>query len=132
MSAFAEKHHEQHLGALVRQTLDDSCLDLSDSVTARLAQARQAALQHQKMETGLQLAGFSHLVFDHLGRPLRTTLAVLALLTGMAGTWYWNTLQEAEDNIDVDAALLSDELPVDAYTDAGFRAWLERNTVTEN
>lgn len=132
MNTLAEKHHEQHLGTVVRQALDSACRDLPDTVTTRLANARQQALQQQKQATGLQLAGFSHLVIDHLGRPLRTGMAVLALLTGMAGTWYWNTLQEAEDNIDVDTALLSDELPVAAYTDAGFRAWLERNTVTDN
>ena len=57
---------------------------------------------------------------------------MLALIVGMASAWYWNEVQNAEDAGDVDTALLSDDLPVAAYTDAGFSAWLEHNGNTDN
>ena len=46
---------------------------------------------------------------------------------GMAFTYYWNELETADENAEVDSALLADELPIDAYTDQGFTAWQERS-----
>jgi len=133
MNILVEKQQEQQLAFFVRQTLDGACRELSGDIASRLAQSRQFALEHQKTPaTGLQLAGFPHLHVGSLGKPLRTALMIMALVTGMTGTWYWNAVQEAENNIDIDTALLSDDLPVDAYTDLGFRAWLEHNADTDN
>lgn len=133
MNILVEKQQEQQLAFLVRQTLDGVCRELPVEIASRLAQGRQFALEHQKTPaTGLKLAGFPHLHIGSLGKPLRTALMIMALVTGMAGTWYWNAVQEAENNIDIDTALLSDDLPVDAYTDLGFRAWLEHNADTNN
>ena len=133
MNTLLERQQEQQLAHLVRHSLDGACRELPRDISARLAQASQRALDHQKQPAlGLRLAGVSHIVSAGLGRPLRTTMMILALLSGMAGTWYWNTIQAAEDNADVDSALLSDDLPVAAYTDAGFRAWLEHNADSDN
>lgn len=133
MNTILERQQEQQLAHLVRQTLNVGCREISADVAAALGKSRQIALDRQKQPgVGLQLAGFARLHVEGLGKPLRTALMILALMSGMAGTWYWNTIQAAEDNADVDSALLSDELPVAAYTDAGFRAWLEHNADFDN
>lgn len=119
---------EQRLAALVRRTLDASCRELPQEVTQHLARGVQRALARQKTAPGwLHLGGWSTLSMGGMARPARTVLALLAMVVGMMGSYYWNSYQNAQDNIDVDTALLSDELPMDAYTDQGFRAWLEHN-----
>lgn len=123
---------EQQLAALVRRTLDASCKEIPADIAARLNVGVQEALQRQKVATSrLSLAGFGSMDTTNLLRPARIAVSVLAMLAGMMGSYYWNSYQNAEDNIEVDTALLSDELPMDAYTDQGFRAWLEHNTSSE-
>lgn len=120
---------EHRLAALARRTLDASCRDLPQDITVRLSQGVQRALAHQKQTTGwLHLINGGTLSMGGMLRPARTVLALLAMVAGMMGSYYWNSYQNAEDNIDVDTALLSDDLPMDAYTDQGFRAWLEHST----
>ncbi|HEY3432372.1 MAG TPA: DUF3619 family protein [Rhodocyclaceae bacterium] len=133
MNTLLERQQELRIAHLVRQTLDGACRELPGDMTSRLEKARQLALQHQKTPVaGLRLAGMPHMLVEGLGKPLRTAMMILALFSGMAGTWYWNSMQAAEDNVDVDTELLSDDLPVAAYTDAGFRAWLEHSANTDN
>ncbi len=123
---------EQQLAAMARRTLDAACRELPADITARLSQGVEQALQHQKVATGrLSLAGFGSIGTANLLRPARIAVSLLAMLAGMMGSYYWNSYQNAEDNIEVDSALLSDELPMDAYTDQGFRTWLEHNASSE-
>ncbi|HEX5394608.1 MAG TPA: DUF3619 family protein [Rhodocyclaceae bacterium] len=123
---------EQQLAALVRRTLDASCRDIPSDIAVRLSQGVDEALQHQKVVTRrLSLAGFGGFSTSDLLRPARIAVSVLAMLAGMMGSYYWNSYQNAEDNIEVDSALLSDELPMDAYTDQGFRTWLEHSASSE-
>jgi hypothetical protein len=56
----------------------------------------------------------------------RSLLAVLALIVGATGTYYWNAFEQAREYEEIDSALLADELPPSAYLDRGFQAWLER------
>jgi hypothetical protein len=51
---------------------------------------------------------------------------VLAL--GVAGVSYWSSMERAAEIEDVDSALLSDDLPINAYLDRGFDAWLKRTS----
>lgn len=50
-------------------------------------------------------------------------LALLVLMSFVAGDWRMSSLQ-VETRMRIDTALLSDDLPIDAYLDPGFRAWL--------
>jgi hypothetical protein len=123
---------EQQLAAMVRRTLDASCRDIPADITAQLSQGVEAALQHQRVAARrLSFAGFGGMSTSDLLRPARIAVSVLAMLAGMMGSYYWNSYQNAEDNIEVDSALLSDELPMDAYTDQGFRTWLEHSASSE-
>jgi hypothetical protein len=54
------------------------------------------------------------------------TALVLAMLI-----IYWQQLQQpihTADNADIDAQMLSDDLPVTAYTDLGFEVWLREHS----
>lgn len=50
-------------------------------------------------------------------------LALLVLMSFFAGAWRMSSMQ-VETRMRIDTALLSDDLPIDAYLDPGFRAWL--------
>jgi hypothetical protein len=61
--------------------------------------------------------------------PLRRfmrLLPILALVGGVAVIAYWENLQRAAELADIDAAMLNDELPLNAYLDHGFNAYLSR------
>jgi len=112
------------LGRQVKQTLDQGLDRLDGRVGKRLFEARQKALNRRdQMERAHgNFGGVLEAVFPHL----RVILAVLALFVGAGGTYFWNQLDETYANEEIDSALLSDELPPEAYLDRGFHAWLER------
>ena len=47
----------------------------------------------------------------------------------MIGIAYWqNGSSPASEMAEIDAGLLSDELPINAYLDKGFDSWLKRSS----
>jgi len=59
----------------------------------------------------------------------RLLLPMTALLLGLAGTGavYWQNLtRQANELAEIDAGLLSDDLPINAYLDNGLDSWLKR------
>lgn len=111
----------------IRKVLDRGMDDLAPEVLGRLHAARQKALERQKVAIGgLQFA--SHFATFGLPAYARTLVAAFALLTGVILTYYWNSMEQAAENAEVDSALLSDELPPAAYLDKGFQTWLERSS----
>ncbi len=112
----------------IRQLLDESCSRIDPSIATRLARGREAALSRQKVSRlSLSLSGFGSHTLESVPQRARGFAAVAALVLGMAGAYYWNEFQTADENVDVDSALLADELPIDAYTDQGFGAWVEHS-----
>jgi len=113
----------------IRQALEHGVADLDRAVVARLAQARENALNHQRIRVGrLRLAGASTNIHDAGWPRSRRLIAIAALTLGMVGTYYWSSFESTEENEEIDSALLTDELPIDAYTDHGFQAWLEHSS----
>lgn len=117
---------DTEFGYKARQILNHGLDNLDEKVVARLHQARQSALNSQRVAVrGLRLAGIGH-SFEFAVFPYaRTLLAAVALMVGAAGTHYWNAFQQAQEFEEIDSALLADELPPSAYLDRGFHAWLE-------
>jgi hypothetical protein len=58
----------------------------------------------------------------------RNLLAAGLLVLGMLGVTYWQIAMQGNDIAEIDASLLSDELPISAYLDSGFDAWLKRSS----
>lgn len=116
-------------GYKARQILNQGLDTLDSTVVARLHEARQAALEHQRVPIrGLRIAGMSHNMEFAFFSNVRSLVAVMALSIGAMGTYYWNAFEQAREYEEIDSALLSDELPPSAYLDRGFHAWLERGS----
>jgi hypothetical protein len=120
-------NEDNEFGYKARQILNQGVDDLDRGVADRLRDVRQIALNCQKVPvTGLSIAGIGReLEFSVLANA-RSLVAVMALLVGAMGTYYWNAFEQAQEYEEIDSALLADELPPSAYLDRGFQAWLER------
>ena len=119
--------NESELGRRIREHLNFGLRHLDREVLRRLEEARRGALGALEAQPAhapaWQWAGAGHGSGGQAAVRRWLWLAMFVALLG--GTLYWQqhmTLQEEE----VDAALLADELPLDAYLDHGFQAWLER------
>ena len=114
--------------------LDQGVREIDAGVAERLRAARECALQHRTIAVEsvvLVGAGRTALQLGEGGRghhPVRTALSILALLLGVALTYYWNAFDQATENEEIDSALLADDLPPNAYLDKGFQAWLEKTS----
>lgn len=111
----------------VCQHLDTHTERLDAAIADRLFQARQLALGRArpsfvgKVSTGL---GFNVDLYLHRGRALFATGLALALIG--SGLYLRETIQ-IDDNADIDTALLSDDLPIEAYLDNDFDSWLQEH-----
>jgi hypothetical protein len=144
---------ETEFALKVRRALDENINTLPAASLDKLAAARRTALARKKPEkavvaapvfapalagagaAGLGAAGPGSLgaagsgPAGKRGRFSRLALAwpLLALVIGLAGIAYWEDQQRTAELADIDAAMLSDNLPLDAYLDHGFNAYLTRN-----
>ncbi len=125
----------QASAALLRQGTQS----IPQSVKDRLYAARMKALSVRKPEKVLiqkqVLAGTarnwtsgSNGVWDTVGwiAPL------VVLVFGLIGIAQWQEDSRINDIAEVDAALLSDDVPPDAYADSGFMAFLKNGPVSDS
>ena len=123
------------LAALLSQA---NASELPHDVTERLKVARQHALAARKPVTVLaaqtQSVGSSLALTpspsEGLGiwSILGSALPLLALLAGLIGVQALDRDQTVSELAEIDAALLTDDLPPSAYSDAGFIQFLRQNT----
>ena len=114
--------NEQHFQKGIRAHLDRGLENLPAGLQTRLAAARQEALKHHR-QTHRRL----DVLFGHGWlRPALATL-LLAVTVGLT-TFYIRGQEEISAMAAVDVDLLTDDLPPKAYTDPGFRAWLESSS----
>jgi hypothetical protein len=112
----------------IRQALNEGSR-LDARVAGRLHEARERALLARTPEfawsasgaTGA-LAGFG----GFGGFSLRVLLPAALLIAGLLAIYSWQEEQRAADVEELDALLLTSELPIDAYLDRGFEAWLKK------
>jgi hypothetical protein len=120
----------------VRHALNEKLDELPASTTDRLAAARKAAMARKKphvpvrvTQSELATAGaggfFSH-PFGWLGR-MSVAIPLLVLVGGMVGLYQYEQQQRINELAELDAAVLSDELPLSAYLDHGFNTYLEES-----
>ena len=116
----------------VRHALNEHAEQLPSPTVDRLAAARKAALARKKPHAPVkaaqrQLVGNigSLFSFSSLGR-LAVIVPLLALVVGLAGIYHVEEQQRIAELAELDAAVLSDELPLTAYLDTGFNAYLEK------
>jgi hypothetical protein len=124
--------NEQEIAKKIKSYLDYGTADLKAGTAFRLQRARQLALTRlsapqQMPEYVLAGAGSATLGGRRLFGDARIWIGVLLLVGGLLSYQYWQAAQQARDIEETDAAILSSELPIEAYLDRGFQAWLKRS-----
>jgi hypothetical protein len=122
-------NEELQFGHKIRHTLNLGNEAFDAKVAARLHAARTAALDHQRQPSALlSLAGVGHLTVDFFRTSFAPTVLAFALVIGAAGALYVDDIIQADETEEIDSALLSDELPINAYLDDGFQIWVDSSS----
>jgi hypothetical protein len=120
--------NEDRYGNRIRQALNHGIKDISPASARRLEAARHQALARQKQTAPeLVVAGNTRGSF-HFGLDMpyaKQILAIMALLLGMWISFYLDSVQYITQLEEVDSALLSDDLPPEAFMDNDLFEWLQ-------
>ena len=116
----------------IRQALNEGAR-VDTRVAERLRAAREQALLHRKPHREPALAWARSTAADVVGGfgglggfSLRLLLPTALLVAGLIAIYSWQQEQRATDAEELDAQLLTDVLPIDAYLDRGFETWLKK------
>ena len=125
-----QQDHE--LAEKVVALLNQGTQQLDAGATAKLLNVRKQALArfNEQPERSLALEwatqGASRIA-EPFSYNLRAWAVLLALLVTLAGTVAWQSFStQSSDIADIDEALLTSELPINAYLDRSFDSWLKR------
>lgn len=135
MRATATARPEERFARRVCQALDGASQGLPGATLERLALARKAALRAQTVPqlrmapaAALATAGPSssggRFGFGRAGLVFSSIVLVGACL---AGLYQFEQDRRIEELADVDSAVLNDDLPIAAYADHGFNAFIKQN-----
>jgi hypothetical protein len=120
--------NEQQTVHRIRQYLNRG-LDLEPGVLARLKAAREKALARRRVKVPVFVLAWADNVMGRLGgTPFiipRILLPMAVLIFGLIAINQWRDTQVAAEIEEIDAAVLTGDLPLDAYLDKGFDAWLK-------
>ena len=118
----------------VRHALNEKLDTLPAATTERLASARKLAVSRKKSANPLRvaqraLAGGAGALSSSFSWMTRVSVAVplMALVIGLGGIYHYEQQQRIAEIAELDAAVLSDELPLTAYLDHGFNAYLAQS-----
>jgi hypothetical protein len=117
-----------NLAYKIRHALNRNLDTLPASTTERLAAARALALSRKKAGAPVRAArsGFDVRSLFSTQWMARAAVAapLLAMVIGLVGVYQVEREQRVTELADLDAAVLADDLPLTAYTDHGFNAYL--------
>jgi len=123
--------NEPEFGNKVRHALNRG-MQLEPRTAARLREARELALaRHGAGRDPLPGSAGARLGRRRGLVRLSLTVVLPAVLLGVALTliYGWQQNQKAAEFADIDSRLLAGDLPIDAYLDKGFDAWLKQHGV---
>lgn len=120
----------------VRHALNENLDNLPSSTTERLASARKMALSAKKTGAPKRRLAIQEKFAGSLGNYFNEPFSLIArlgmiapaivLVTGLTVIYQFEKQQRISDIAEIDALVLSDELPLSAYVDHGFNAYLAR------
>lgn len=128
---------ESRFGFRVASRLSEGTDRLPHDVTERLRHARELALSRHKLAVSAATAESTHLSSSNTlsfgrgpsGRSWWTSLTawvpLVALVAGLYLIGHFHVQAQIAAAAEVDAALLSDDLPPEAYSDPGFVEFLK-------
>ena len=120
----------------IRQALNQG-MRLDAHISERLRAARERALERRRVPAGAlrePALAWARSTADGViggfggfgGFSLRLLLPTALLVAGLIAIYGWQQEQRAADIEEIDAQLLTDDLPIDAYLDRGFETWLKK------
>lgn len=124
---------EQEVAVRLASLLDEAARDVQAPVAERLAAARAQAMERYQARPGRELSwipawhtggarvggGFRH--------SYRFVVFAAVVLSALAIGVNWHSMR-GPDIADIDAALLTDELPINAFLDQSFDSWVKRGS----
>lgn len=119
--------NERDFAERIARHLDDGLNSLRPGTLYRLRLAREAALarlDHEK-PVSVSMGGGPDRVLNR-----RVLISLSALILGLSVLLFWQDQQAPRqlDYAELDAQVLTDDLPVTAYLDTGFEVWLYHHT----
>ena len=134
-NSYTASSFEDDFGRRIAARLSAGTADLPYEVSERLRAARTQALARRKLSAvrtapalavggGVAAFGFDN---DHLGfwGRIASALPIVALAAGLVAINVIQNDSRAQEVAEVDAALLTDDLPPAAYADPGFVQFLK-------
>jgi hypothetical protein len=121
--------NEMQFGNKVRRVLNRGLVGIEAATAARLRAAREHALARQHRELSPALAWADNVlgrVGGWGGAAWRILLPAAMLAFALTAMQYWQQDQRIAAIEEIDAQLLTDDLPIDAYLDRGFQNWLKQ------
>lgn len=121
--------NEQEFGHKLAGHLSAATREIDGELARRLRSAREEALRASS-RAGRSGRFFGRKLRFRLMLPavLRPAVLVFAVLATVLAGDYWVTWSRVNSLQEVDTALLIDDLPIDAYLDADFKAWLQQDS----
>lgn len=125
--------NESEIASKIVRHLDQGLGTIKQGTLYQLQSARKAALDRYRDAPqpvlGMAWAGnLASRVSQNRYFNARNVLALGLLVLSLIGITYWQLVVQANDLADVDANLLTDDLPINAYLDTNFEAWLKRSS----
>ena len=121
--------NEHEFSNKIKQQLDQH-LELGAATLGRLRAARERALMRQRVTQPAFVLAWADAAVGRLsGNPASASVALAgaALILALFGIQYWQQAPTVEEIEEIDAALLTSDLPINAYLDKSFDTWLKRS-----
>ncbi len=121
--------NERKFGYQIKQQLDHA-LDFEPATLNRLKLAREQALARQRMTKPAFVLAWADALVGRLPLiPASASIAVAgaALMLAFVSMQYSQKTPSVEDIEEIDAAILTSDLPINAYLDKSFDTWLKRS-----
>jgi hypothetical protein len=121
--------NEHHIGYRVRQILNQGRV-LDGEKLDRLKAAREQAIARQRIRATRPGLAWADNLTGGLGGSAsvfsRFLLPAAMLILGLVAINTWQQSQTVQELVEIDSAVLTSDLPIDAYLDRGFDTWLKR------
>ncbi len=122
--------NDKEIAGKITAYLDAGTKELKSGTAYRLQQARAAALARlqdpmRSPEAALAGAGGTLGGSRPFYAQVRFWIGVALIAAAGFGWQQWQAYQAINEAEEIDAQLLSSDLPIDAYLDRGFQAWLK-------
>jgi hypothetical protein len=128
--------NELQFGNRIRHLLNQG-IQVAPHIERELAKARELALSRQRTEKVSVLNWADNVLGAGAGEApawqtwARLIVPAAVLVVAVAGVYNWQEKQRLAEIVELDALLLTDDLPIDAYLDRGFQNWLKKRSTGE-